>query len=306
MLARVNRHRVTLLCSAAILAALLVPGSASATSYDFPLSGYWPLNEGKGQVVRDWSGNGNHGQLGSTPGVDANDPSWIKGAFFWSYGLHFDGGEFVTIPDSNDLEPQQITVSTWFRNSGSPGQHKYLVAKGSNLCESSSYGLYTGLNSGLLFYVSDGTEAGVTISADAGQGVWDGKWHNASGTFDGSTVRLFIDGKEIGSGMPRGGAPIGYGTPAGNTTLGSLRRHLRPQPDRRPRRGVDLEEGAPDRGNLEEGRRPPPAALSRDKLRSPRGCSSAGRASGWQPEGQGFEPPQLHCHEAVRKGGLGR
>lgn len=221
MLGRVNRHRVTLLCSAAILAALLVPGTASATSYDFPLTGYWPLNEGKGQVVRDWSGNGNHGQLGSTPGVDANDPSWIKGAFFWSHGLHFDGGEFVTIPDSNDLEPQQLTVSTWFRNSGSPGNFKYLVAKGSNLCLSSSYGLYTGQNGGLLFYVSDGTEAGVTISADVGQGVWDGKWHNASGTFDGSTVRLFIDGNEIGSGTPRGGAPIGYGTPAGNTTLGA-------------------------------------------------------------------------------------
>src|SRR5213595_1044738 len=27
------------------------------------------------------------------------------------------------------------------------------------------------------------------------------------------------------------------------------------------------------------------------------GCSSAGRASGWQPEGQGFEPPQLHWSE---------
>ena len=115
-------HRAPLLCTAAILAALLLPGSASAASYDFPLSGYWPLNEGKGQVARDWSGNGNHGQLGSTPGVDANDPSWIKGVFFWSYGLHFDGGDFVTIPDSSDLEPQQLTVSTWFRNSGSPGQ----------------------------------------------------------------------------------------------------------------------------------------------------------------------------------------
>ena len=51
--------------------------------------------------------------------------------------------------------------------------------------------------------------------------MWDGKWHNASGTFDGSTVRLFIDGKQIGSGTAGGGAPIGYGTPAGNTTLGT-------------------------------------------------------------------------------------
>ena len=136
--------------------------------------------------------------------------------------------------------------------------------------------------------------------------MWDGKWHNASGTFDGNTVRLFIDGKEIGSGMPRDARPIGYGTPSGNTTLGAYG-------------GTcdltltgDLDEvsiwkkALPGGGDLEEGRRLPRSALSRDKLRSPRGCSSAGRASGWQPEGQGFEPPQLHCHEAVRKGGLGR
>ena len=32
----------------------------------------------------------------------------------------------------------------------------------------------------------------------------------------------------------------------------------------------------------------------------PRGCSSAGRASGWQPEGQGFEPPQLHSAKRPR------
>ena len=90
-----NGFRAPLLCTAAILAALIVPGSASAAGYDFPLSGYWPMNEGKGQLVRDWSGNGNNGQLGSTAGVDANDPSWIRGIYGWSYGLHFSGNQFV-------------------------------------------------------------------------------------------------------------------------------------------------------------------------------------------------------------------
>jgi hypothetical protein len=221
MLRHVNRHRAPLLCTAAILAALVIPGTAFATSYDFPLSGYWPMNEGKGQTVRDWSGNGNNGQLGSTAGADANDPSWIRGIYGWSYGLHFDPGEYVSIPDSTDLENQQLTVSAWFRGNGSPGQFKYLVAKGSNDCSTASYGLYTGVYSGLSFYVSDPTTSTFTASADAGQGVWDGKWHNASGTFDGQTVRFFIDGKEIGTGTPRGGAPIGYNTPSGNTTLGA-------------------------------------------------------------------------------------
>jgi hypothetical protein len=305
MLAHVNRHRASLLfCTAAVMAALCIPSAASAASYDFPLSGYWPLNEGKGQVVRDWSGNGNHGQLGSTPGVDANDPSWIKGAFFWSYGLHFDGGDFVSIRDSNDLEPQQLTVSTWFRGSSTPGNYKYLVAKGSNECSTASYGLYTGPNGGLAFYVGDGQPYGFTVSDDAGQGVWDGKWHNASGTFDGNIVRLFIDGKEIGSGMARGGDRLRHAQRQHDARR--LRGLLRPDADRRPRRGLDLEEGTAGGGDLEEVQRLLRSALSRDKLRSPRGCSSAGRASGWQPEGQGFEPPQLHCHEAVRKGGLGR
>src|SRR5437016_14506422 len=31
------------------------------------------------------------------------------------------------------------------------------------------------------------------------------------------------------------------------------------------------------------------------KLSTPRGCSSAGRAPGSHPGGQGFEPPQLHA-----------
>ena len=29
------------------------------------------------------------------------------------------------------------------------------------------------------------------------------------------------------------------------------------------------------------------------------GCSSAGRAFGWQPKGQGFEPPQLHFSDSL-------
>jgi hypothetical protein len=214
-----TRHRALILCTA-IVAVLSLPSTASAGSYDFPLTGYWPLNEGRGQVARDWSGNRNHGQLGSTPGVDANDPSWIKGAFWWSHGLHFAGGQFVNIPDSEDLETQHLTVSTWFRNAGSPGAYRYLVAKGSDRCVKSSYGLYTGPGGGLAFYVADAEEHGFTLSPEAPPTVWDGKWHNAAGTYDGQTVRLFIDGQEIGPGTPND-KPVYYGLPEGNSTLGA-------------------------------------------------------------------------------------
>ncbi len=41
------------------------------------LIGYWRFDEGSGQVASDSSGNGNHGQLGSTANVDMNDPTWV-------------------------------------------------------------------------------------------------------------------------------------------------------------------------------------------------------------------------------------
>jgi hypothetical protein len=72
----------------------------------------------------------------------------------------------------------------------------------------------------MAFYVGDGTTAGFSRSSEANTTVWDGKWHNASGTYDGSTVRLFIDGKEIGTGTPAS-TPVQYGLPSGNANLGA-------------------------------------------------------------------------------------
>ena len=58
----------------------------------------------------------------------------------------------------------------------------------------SSYALYTGSNGGLRFYVSDGG-AGASLSPAAGPELWDGQWHAVAGTFDGQTVRFYLDGQ---------------------------------------------------------------------------------------------------------------
>ena len=47
------------------------------------LVAYYRMNEGIGQTAFDLSGNGNDGQLGSTPNTDVNDPTWI--ATDWPY-----------------------------------------------------------------------------------------------------------------------------------------------------------------------------------------------------------------------------
>ena len=42
------------------------------------LVGYWDFDEGEGQVAYDMSGNGNDGQLGTSPDEDGGDPNWVN------------------------------------------------------------------------------------------------------------------------------------------------------------------------------------------------------------------------------------
>src|SRR4051812_3307551 len=198
MLARMSgRHLASAVAAAVALACAVLPAAAQADT--FPLVGWWPMNEGSGQVVHDWSFHGNNGTLGDSPAADAHDPTWIPGVFFGS-ALRFDGiDDWVTIPESQSLQPANLTVDAWVRAPSSPGAARYIVADRADRCNYSSYGLYTG-SGGLAFYIGDSTK--FYASPEAPASVWDGNWHNVAGTFDGNTVRLYVDGQQVGSGTP--------------------------------------------------------------------------------------------------------
>jgi hypothetical protein len=193
----IRKGRLALLAASA--AALLVAPSA------FPsLVGYWTLNEGKGTTADDSSGNRINGSV--------LDATWVDGKF--KSGLQFDGDDALQVSSSSTqfsvLEPQSLTVEAWVKRNGSPGPFKYIVAKGDNACFFASYGLYSGETGGLQFYVSQLAAFQIAVSPDAGQGVWDGAWHHVAGTYDGSFVRLFVDGAEVGAGTAST-LGVGYG-----------------------------------------------------------------------------------------------
>jgi hypothetical protein len=197
---------------------MAVPAGASAAAIDFgKIKGWWPLSEGRGQTVYDWSGNRNHGTLGSTPGVDANDPSWIKG-IFWGAALRFGGDDFVQIPASSALEPEKFTISLWTRSSVNPGPFKYLLAKGSADCVTASYGVGTDQWGSLRFYVFDGANQVLAGGAPADT-VWDGRWHHVAATWNGSASALYLDGKNLGQSVASP-LPAEYELPDTSTTLG--------------------------------------------------------------------------------------
>lgn len=206
----VQRARTALLAS--VVALTLAPSSAHAA---FGLAGEWLLDDGPGTVVRDTSGAGRDGQFGEGSAT----PHRIFGID--GLALRFDGDDEVLMPDSPGLEPSRLTVDAWVRNAATPGSYRYVVSKGATACSASSYGLYTGSSRGLAFYVAG--PSGYVVSAQAGSdAIWDGAWHHAVGTYDGETVRLFVDGAQVGSARPAP-ASISYGLPSKNLRFGTYR-----------------------------------------------------------------------------------
>jgi hypothetical protein len=187
----------------------LVVGASPALA-DSGLSGMWHLNEGYGTLTADSSTNFDTGTL-------SRGAQWVYGRY--GKGLLFNGADSkVSMPSNAALQPANaLTVTAWVAGDHDVlGNYKYIVSKGGSGCDTGSYGLYTGPSGGLMLTVTPvGANSGTT-SPDAGSGVWHGPWHFVAGTYDGSMVRLYVDGHQIGTGTPLTGA-IRYGLP--NTAL---------------------------------------------------------------------------------------
>jgi hypothetical protein len=183
-----------------LLAVLIAAAPSTAAT---GLAGRWTFDETSGVNAADATGGGHAGTLSG--GVQRVAGKQGAGA------LAFDGGGGqVRVPTAAGLETPNVTVEAWVRRSGSPGAFKHIVAKGASGCMAASYALYSGPNGGIQFYVSSGAGSSFTRSPDGGPGIWDGQWHLVTGSFDGATVRLYVDGAEVGSGTPASD-PIDYG-----------------------------------------------------------------------------------------------
>ena len=158
------------------------------------LIGYWRFDEaywtGNQEEVEDSSGRNNHGTIFETAQVQPGKLG--KGL------ARFDGiNDYIFIENSDSLEPEEITVETWVKKTESTS-FEYLVSKGASADDHSSYALYTDEDGGLSFYITDGISVAKSPHVDSS--LWDGSWHHIAGSFDGSTVRLYVDGEEVGSG----------------------------------------------------------------------------------------------------------
>lgn len=200
-------RRAGLLLGSLIALAVAPPASAA----NGPVAS-WPFDEGSGTVVHDTSGHGSDGLI-------SGNVQWVSG--FSGSALNFDGltGR-VRVHDSPSLDPTSaVSAGAWIRAIEPQGDFNYILAKGASGCLAASYGLYTGPNAGVMFYVAQNKGLSYTRSPDGGSRVWDGRWHFVVGTYDGSSVRLYLDGKQVGSGSPHVG-PIDYDFPDNDLFIG--------------------------------------------------------------------------------------
>ncbi len=138
----------------------------------------------------------------------------------WGNAFSFDGqhSDGLAAPASGVQSPA-VTVMAWVKAAQSPGNLRYVIAKGDTGCNGASWAIYTGLDGGLKFYIDDGTNPHISPGV-ASATIWDGNWHGVAGTFDGSTVRFYVDGTEIGSGTTAH-TSIDYALPTTSMALGN-------------------------------------------------------------------------------------
>ncbi|MGE5293398.1 MAG: LamG-like jellyroll fold domain-containing protein [Solirubrobacterales bacterium] len=164
------------------LIALVLAGSASAE-----LVGYWQLDEGTGTTAKDSSGNGNIGTfVGALQWVDGYDGGALK----------FNGVDtYVEIPDSDSLAAtSQVTVAAWTNWTDSGDAWLCILANGQQNGPWENYGLFVNRGSRFAYFTLSLNDTHTPNQAPNNT-VTPGEWQHISGTWDGSTVRIYVNGE---------------------------------------------------------------------------------------------------------------
>jgi hypothetical protein len=156
-----------------------------------------PLDEGSGTVAGDISGLGNDGVLvnGATFAPESGDGS--------PYSVQFDGVDDRIDLGGLDVNGSGLSLAAWFKAESFPGPSgdPRLISKASGLNDIDHYFMLSTIKVGSDVRLRARLRIGgttTTLVASSGNLV-TGEWHHATMTYDGATLRLYLDGVQVGS-----------------------------------------------------------------------------------------------------------
>lgn len=137
-------------------------------------------------TVRDASGAGNNGRVVGAKWVTAGRKG---GAYEFSIRNLTD---CVTIPDSDTLDTEHVTVAAWVKTSDKDGFWNRIIDKDFRKGYSLSVGGDWNGKATRGKLVFELNSRGINSDSPIG----DGNWHHVAGTFDGRVQKLYVDGVE--------------------------------------------------------------------------------------------------------------
>jgi regulation of enolase protein 1 (concanavalin A-like superfamily) len=174
------------------LAIVPVPGVANA-DITSGLVGYYPLDEGVGDVARDLSGKGHDGTL-------HNGITWISQAYQGA-GVNCDGtaNTRIELGTWNPAEGTgQLSLALWIRWAGGGGTYQGLIGKRDTWPATTMFQFQVRPENGGTFRLETGSVAIVSPNNTLNPLVQT--WAHVAATFDGATARLYLNGNQVASG----------------------------------------------------------------------------------------------------------
>jgi len=151
--------------------------------------GMWLFDEGKGDIATDSSGNKNNGTL-------KNGPVWENGKF--GKALTFDGASNnVEVTDAPSLNPKKaMSMGCWIYITGNAGAHRDIISKDGESAERQYLITSSDVNN---FRAHIWTSDGTAHYFDGKTSVALKTWYHIAQTYDGSVLKLYVNGEEDGN-----------------------------------------------------------------------------------------------------------
>ena len=158
------------------------------------LVAHWRFDETSGTIAHDASGNGHDGTI-------TGNPKWGAGKI--GGALEFDGTENVVELGAFDVVGPSITIAAWLKPKGFGISDGRILTKADEWSENNHWWMFSTIAEAgeirLRFRLKT-TDGQSTTTLIASSGVLEvGEWQHAAATWDGTTMRLYLNGEEVGS-----------------------------------------------------------------------------------------------------------